>query len=703
MLIRVLLTLISLTLTSALAENAPKKSSLEIQRAMSVTYGSPAWNLDSKKIDSAFLVIKDKTSGKLLQIQLEESEPDSSNFTGQFSVSLKEGQGLKPEVYIPPQELREKDPNNRSLYEMIRSGKLARKPVVWKKNERGQTMLDVYDTREQAESALKAFQAEENLKADAKKKSLLKAIPNEASLAAAQLAARNAELQRLALEAAKREADRVRLEQIERQKMLEREKAAKALSERQRAERKARAEKLAAEAMELYKQGKYSEAEPKFRESSELDPENKTYNFYYGVTLYRNDKPNEALVMLKLSTVDEKTDIERRYYMGLIHYRLKELDPSLENFTFVASKKDPVMSPSAEFYRGVILFSQENYDPAKKSFETVIDTSSDPRLDDQAEQYLDRIASALAIKKLRENRFTFTGTLGGNYDSNVLLSPDNTSDQGGQTKVSDFRILTIADLEYRAIYTERHEFGAKVDANLTNSLKNEAAIADPWIYNLSLPYAYKGVIGSKGVKFGLKPALELLYMDPYETGTKKEILQSYYVDLDTTLVMSPKWFSLYTLEYRHDDSKGVDSEGNETNTGENNADALKYSLRTSQMFFFDNAKKEGMIFNLGYIINNATGDEKKYTRIEGGFMYLKPWIWSATWNAGLSLYRLSYGSASETRNDFNWTLNTGFSKPIKEWLTWGVAATYTDNGSNISTDDYSKYVVMSTLTVTTNF
>ncbi|NJL26055.1 MAG: hypothetical protein HC902_13400 [Calothrix sp. SM1_5_4] len=363
---------------------------------------------------------------------------------------------------------------------------------------------------------------------------------------------------------------------------------------------------------------------------------------------------------MKLAKVEGKTDLEKQYYMGLAHYRLSEIEQAQTQFQAVAEAKDPTLSPSALFYVGVIQFSQEKYEDAKKAFEGVIDTSQDPKLDDQAEQYLDRIASAIQFQKLRENKWTLTGTLGLMYDSNVLLSPDNQSDQGEDTGIADFRLLTIADAEYRPIYNENHELSAKANASLTNSAKEEAAHADPFLYTFSLPYSYKGVVWKKGYKFTAKPAYEMLYMAPTEA-TKHLTFTSYYLSLDNTFVMSNQWFSTYSFEYRLDDSRETSS------TGPNDADSTRYALRASQMLFLDKSKKEAMLGNFGYVLNAAKGDNKNYGRIELGATYVRPVRWNASWNLGLSLYQLTYPNAEENSTDFNTTLSTGITKPIREW------------------------------------
>jgi hypothetical protein len=690
--------LLALTLLVACSITAlAKGKTVEANRLMSITYGSTSWNTDSTKIDSAYLVLRDKMTGKLVQINLEETEPDSSQFYGSFSINIGENDKITPEIFVPPSNIRNSDKDNRKLYEQIQNNKLPRKPVIWKKDDRGRATLEVYDTRNQAESALKSYQNQIAASKGVQAARGLKPLPSENANLVAQQLERQLVLKKLAMEAAKQESERIRLEQIERQKTEERLKAAMAATEKERAERKARAEKLAAEAMTHFNQGKFLEAQAKFEEAVNLDPQNKSYYFKYGVSLYKNEKFNDALVALQLAEVEPKSENERNYFMGLTHYRLKELPAALDIFTGVAKSGNMALAPSSEFYRGVIFYTQERWEPAKASFETVIDTSTDPLMDQQAEEYIENIANAIATQKLRENKFTFMGSVGAMYDSNVLLAPDNASDQGSNTNIADFRLLTIGDLEYRPVYTDVHELFLKANAGLTNSLKDKSAPADPYLFSLAAPYSYKGSLAKKALKFTVKPGYELMYMAPSGSGKKDLSLNSYFILLDTTIIMNPTWFANYNFEYRGDDSQLASSVGPE------NADSIRYSLRTNQTFFLDKGRKKALSGSLGYVLNPAEGKNRRYNRLEGGVSFAQPWKWETNWNVGLSVFSLKFPDASNSRSDFNLSLTSGLTKPVKEWLLWGISGAYTKNDSNVKTQEYSKFTVMTTATFITNF
>lgn len=668
-----------------------KRPPTKADSTIKIVYASSPWNKNSTQLDSAFLFMKDSQSGKTVKIVLEESEPDSSTFEGYFSIDwAKDAEKLAPEIYIPSQNLRGEQGLTR-FHHLLSQGKLQRRPVVVKKTASGMQVIDVYDTNEQVKRALEAYKEEKRI-AQEKKKSLTKPIPSEATLEAARMAERKVQLEKLALEAAQRATERVRLEQIERQRTEERIRKAKLMAEKERKARKHEAFEIAEHAMKLYKEGKFKEAEGYFRQSIELDPDNKSYYFRYGVTLYRNNKYNEALVILKLAADQDDVETEKKYYIALTHYRLKELDSALKMFREVKAKNTAPLSSSSAFYEGLILFSQENYEEAQAPFEYVLDHSKDPSLDEKAEEYIERIQGLKRFKKLQEKRTTLTATVGATYDSNILLAPDSVTSQGSATDAGDLRGLFAGSAEYRMIYEREYEWSAKLSTMAMMTASAELSRADPTLAILSTPYSHKGTWGTKGYKLTFNPGYQVLFMDPTSSGVQTNILRSPFLTTEGTLIMSQKWFSTYSLDVRQDDSLLADS------IGPNDTDALKVTLNTKQTVFRDKAKKQAVITSLGLITNMAKGDNKTYYRLDAGVTYMTPTQWDAIWTGGLNVFRLEYPTDTNGRKDTNLTVLTGISKPVKEWFIWGVNATYSVNNSTVANNQYSKYTILTTAT-----
>lgn len=682
-----------LILIAALIIPSIALSNGSVQNAFKIQYGSKAWNQSGTTPDSAFAFIKDKTTGKIVKVVLDETEPDSSVFSGVFSVNWGNDEVIKPEVYIPPEKMKD-DPNAiKNFNSLLRSKKIKRKPLLFKKNDSGLRVLDVYDTKEQVLQAAESYKKE--LKARRAAKAPTKPIPDEATMEVARQAAKEDAIQKAKMDALEQEKTRLRQEQLEQQRLADLLKKQQMLASKEKARRKARAKKLAERALKYYVKGNYEKAEELFKKSNELDPENSSHYFKYGVTLYKNEKYSEALVILKLSKTVGQEEIEKAYYMGLTHFRLKELDSALEKFKFCKDKSHPIISPSAAFYEGLILFTLEHYKKSQASFEYVLDNSKDPKMDNKAEEYVEKIANILRFKNLQNKKNDISATLGTSYDSNVLQASDAAVDQGSPTGAS-MRGLLSFNYSRRWIYQPKHEFSTKLTTMTMYSTETAARISDPSLTSINLPYSYKGKAFGKGYKFTWDTGYEVLFMDLESAGVQTNILNGLTMNFDNTFIMNQNWFASYGVDIRQDDSLISVTDAAD------NADASKITLKTTQSYFLDKTKKRGVITNFSYATNTASGDNKTYSRIDLGSTYMAPLgKWGATWTTGLSLYNLAYSTTD--RKDNNITLNGSLSKSFKEWMTGALTASYSTNSSNQDSYNYSKYTIMATLTMTHTF
>ncbi len=680
-------------MTHSLVSQALAQVQLRSQQALRITYASSSWNQDSSQIDSAYLFIREASTNRLARILLQETEPDSAIFSGHFSLDLGSGQDLALEVYVPPLNLRMGEAQLEQFSQMIQQNQVQRRPVVIRQEPSGLYLVDVYDSQEQAERAIRALRQQAQMEQQARlaQKALEEeAQIREATRQRAEEERRQRELQRLANEATLRQLERLRLEQLEEQRAEERAQKSRALSQEGRRQRQAQAAQLSEAALKHYRAGEFVEAEELFAQILDLDPDDTSQVFRYGVSLYRNGKLDEALVQLRRAQVEGNRARERDYYLGLIHYRLQEYDQALESFTQVRQQKDKVLYPSSAFYVGLIHFGYQNFESAQKAFEQVIESSEDPRLDEQAEDYIQRIARALRFKKRQEKPWSISGTGGLMYDSNVLLAPDRAFAQGAVQDES-FRWVGEGSLEYRAIYQEHHEWTARLAGFGLYSWKDQVSNADPYLVNVSLPYLYKGTWGKRGWQLGLTPGFEALFMDPLQTGTPDNILNSPYLGITNTLTMSPEWFAAYNLELRQDLSRLQDS------IGDNDASALMIRLSTHQTHLLDPHGRRLVTGRLGAVLNQAEGKNKVYQRYELGATYLRPAPWGSLWSFGVSAYQLHFPKAEDRREDTNVGVNSSFSKPLREWLTWSVNASFMNNKSTSENNNYDKFTVMTAL------
>ncbi len=656
-----------------------KRAQVDTSKVIEVKYAISVWNKDSAAIDSGSVIVKDSVSGKVLQFQIEETAPDSGIFSGNYSVNWGENEDVIPEVYILPnnQDITLKELTQ--IKAQIDSGAIKRKPIVVRRNEFGAQVLEVFDTKEQAAQALKVLR-----EARASKQTVSQLTAGKAAKAlfdSTDLKKFAEEQERLALEIEKKRIDRLREEEAEKQRIdkLKREQSQRA--EEDNRKRQLLAIEFAESALDMYRVGKYQESEGMFRKSFELDPNNLAYYFQYGITLYRNNKYNEAIIALQLAKGKSVFEAERLYYLALSYYKSQELDDADKRFREVVATKDKKLGPISSFYCGLIKIDLKKYEEAKSDFQEVLDTSEDPQLDNRAESKMDEIDQILEFARYKEKKFIFSATFGTQYDSNITQISDSTLDQGVATSIGSGRLMSGLGLMWRPLYEKKKEWGLKIRTDYVFTMDDALADTDPFVMNLSAPYTINGKTFRKPSKLEIKPAYEFLYVGQDDSGSPEKYLTGYALDFSNSIVMKKNWYMTPALKTRYDKSD-VSSD----------QDAIRWTLSLGNIYYFDSENKKGVITEVGYGMAHAKGDSFKSSRFDLSALYTVPlkW-WDTTFAGGIYYYYLDYSEIGTVNNNYNLVINIG--KPITEWLDLSFISTYMLNKSNTDSSEYKRYTI----------
>lgn len=688
-------------------ETIPRKTGINIdsKSAIRLNYGRRDWNSDATKIDEAIIFLREGSTGRIVQIQAEESAPDSAVFSGTYSINWKNIESLRLEFYAPPQKLLADVAGRRKITQMIDSKELRRLPFVLRKDPvTGIQNIELFDSVEQARLAYKAFQSEQQLLQALQGKATQRGQPVNPGAVSERdqtvdtaLLAERAEFEKLSRDL----AERVRLGQIESQRLAQLIQSYSALTPAQRATRKTQAQAAADQAMIDYRADRFTEAKASFDSAVELDPTNRSYYFQYGVTLYKLDEYNRSLVYLDLADGKGVSAVEKEFYRGLNFYRLKDGNSAIAAFGKVVDAKDVEISPSANFYRGLVYFEKKSWPEARTEFQAVLDQSKDPALDERAEAYLENILRQQQFDAERAKRWTLSGTFGTLYDDNVLLSSDSDRDRGTATNLEAFRTLLVGSARYRPLYEENREFAAQLDVMTMYSVGTDfqstqtLTNSDPTIVGLTLPWTYKGLFRGKGYKFDFVPGYEMTYMS-IENNEMKAIYNSALIGFQNLFVMDERWYMNVNVDLRQDTSALNSS------TGDNNSSALKTKLTWSNINFLED-KKQLILSDVAYTSNAALGKNSVFNRIDLGAGYVFPWKWGTTVLSKLSYYLLTYPENSNGRVDNSATLTLGMSRPATEKLMLGLTGTYTINSSNVESNQYKKLNLMLTLSASEVF
>ena len=455
--------------------------------------------------------------------------------------------------------------------------------------------------------------------------------------------------------------------------------------------------------MALYNQQKYVEAESKFVQSTELDPSNNSYNFQYGATLYRNEKYNKSLVMLDLANGPSVNSNEKLFFKGLNHIKLQEFESAKKEFGDVKDSKDKQLSGTAAFYIGVIQFQKEELDEAKTNFEFVLDNSTDPKLDQQAESYIEQIANIMIFKENAKKKFILSASVGASYDSNILSTSNSQIASGDATNLAGYRMPYSVGIEYRPIYTENHEFSLQINYSdmysLDDKFKSSATFQsqDPLSLTVKLPYKYKSIIFGKPFQLGVNAGYDTLKMNADGVGPREAIVNSTYVSNENVVVMADDYFASYNLELRSDESL------TDAAASEDESSASRISFSTSHTRFVDSKKTKANIYDFGFSMNSAEGENQKYQKIDLGYSYMNPVLTDSTLITKLGAHYQNYPEHLVGRKDTDIGLTVTLSKPLNPSTGLAVVANYTSNSSSLETSSYNKYSVMAVVSWTEGY
>ena len=654
-------------------------------------YKSKSWNKNPNEIDHPSVLLRDSQSKKMVRVQLEETDVNSGHFWGSYSVTFGE-QDLTPELYFPPQSLLT-NPNSMATIEaMIKDGTLIRKPYFIRDEGKGFHILTIFDSKEQAIQALDEYR---------KLRTQTKSPVSEGALQAQEKAEKE-KTQKEALAQAAREADlRSKLESDERARIEYYKKQFDQLSPAEKAKRQLQAKQVVATGMQQYGKGNYKDASASYIKAIELDPYTTSFYFQYGISLYQTKEYNRALAILNMSKDSEVNVAEKAFYMGSIHMELKETDNAVKKYEVAKAQKDPKYSGMAAFYAGLLQYSAEKYDQAKANFEFTLDNSSDPKMDAQAETYIEQIANVLAFKKEQEKKYIINANLGLMYDSNILSIARSQVDQ--QTELAGYRWSYGGSIERRFLYTAEKDFSTILSASdLYSTNKSFAAEksfqdTDPLTLSLYFPFHLKGKAFDKGYQMTINPGYETMFMNADASGGRESITDSFVLKNDHTFSMNATWFAMYALELRSDTYKIDASKGTD-----DDATATKITASTTQTFFQNDKKTEAWIAELGMSQNTAKGVNSTYNRVDFAATYMSPLKWDVNWNARLGFYYADYNKHTVGRKDTDTALTLGLNKPLSEKVSANLSGTYTNNASTLDSSDYNKYVILTTFTWTTS-
>lgn len=674
------------------AEPLNQRLYIDTQKKTEITFESPSWNKKSKVQESRTLFLRNRKTGELVGIELRETSSNSGIFTAKFDNLWKDSEKfVTPEIYLGS-ELEMASPEAaRAMQQEIRKGLVPRKAFFLEPNDEGQRIV-VHNSKAEAFENFARF-----MRIQSEKREL------EEVMARAQEAAELEKTRQLEIERLKAvEQMKLAQEQAEKIKREEALRKQKELDQRTRQLRKQQAAEFSRKAMEAYQKREFKLAEELFGKSVDLDPENNQIYFQYGVSAYQNGNDLKAIALLKIADYGDFSRYERDYYKGLAYFRLKDLDPAESAFASVLSLNDQKLAPSAAFFLGVVRFQREKYTEAKDAFEFVLDQSTDPALDRQADSYIEQIANILSFQEKQKKPWTLSFNAGLLSDSNILSAATNTA-----TEQSGYRLSIGAGVDYRFRYKEKSEASIRWSLSDLNSVWNSRfqyndsfQRYDPLVTSLTNPWKWRRQWGQTPVQIGLTPGFDTIHMDVdglsnedfltrfYSLRRRELILSSVFLKNDYSFVLRPQWLSTPSIEIRSDTSMIEASE-------EEDQKALKTTLNWNNAWFLDEKLSRGHLVDLGASVNSALGNNQKYQRWDMSYSFITGILKDSGLSARLNYASVKYPNHSSSRSDSQINASLGLRTPLgKKWV-WVNSLGHSINSSNLDSFQYSRTTLQS--------
>jgi hypothetical protein len=379
----------------------------------------------------------------------------------------------------------------------------------------------------------------------------------------------------------------------------------------------------------------------------------------------------DAIANFKHALAIKPADKAALVSLGIAYSRSGDI-PNARDTLQQALAADPA-DARTKYELGIVLFKLGDREGAKGQFAAVSSGPAGETLKASAREYLDMIASGAGAEK---KKFSLNVLAGGQYDSNVILDPDNPVVPG--LKKADWRFIATLDGAYRFIDKEKttadagYSFYQGLNDTLTDFNVQQHAVTLSGRYNateksrfdLRYEFLYSLVGGDKySAVHQVKPSADLSF-------TKDTVTEFFY---------------------SYENKKFYDSGLFPTNTdrnGNNNAGGLTHTIVLS--------KQSAVTAGYAYDRDSTDTDFWNYTGNKG-FLSFQSKLFDTGIALSASYYDKKYGGVppgfTEKRQDSTREYSAALDRRIARNVNLNLSDLYVQNRSNLSLYEYRRNLV----------
>lgn len=407
---------------------------------------------------------------------------------------------------------------------------------------------------------------------------------------------------------------------------------------------------------------------------------------------YKSGQFESSLAVLKKlsSETEDKTDIY--YLMGLNYYKIQNCEQAEKLLDQVTRSETSVKVSKAYLYLGLCQYIRKEYDKSINSLELSLDTSTDPKQDVQVDKIIERVLQAQAQAEKNKLKYTLGFGVTYAYDSNVLSVAETDRSLKGNV------INAAAFGSYKAYVDETSTLEPIIffsdNITYTSEFKESDYLqsADATQVLISTPYKTKFAEGNNDVSFNLG-----LFFLPNGNERRKLAIESiffkdnltYFLDAQNALAVK------IVGGYDHSEVEFSNEEDNQT--------ALKIDFSVGIKKFLESLKNHTVSADVGFLINDAKGDDAKYRKLYATVGYSKPQFFKTNETFKLNYYKSDYIKSELDRTDVNYNLTYSLAADLTERLSLSGSLSYSESKSTVDEYDYFDHTVGLQLFYVTQF
>lgn len=405
-----------------------------------------------------------------------------------------------------------------------------------------------------------------------------------------------------------------------------------------------------------------------------------------GIHALNNGQYEEALKDLldaeSISPPSGPQQAELQYNLGLALFRLERFKEAAPRFLRAAAQS-PDLEANARYFAGAAFYRQGLMDDARDELEKVGTAANPSAVAGPAHDLLGRIGAA----RLERKRLTLKAGIGVQYDSNVVLLPDDAPIPSGISDKKDVRMVGTFQAGFQPIRSARWDGG--IDYRFYQS----------WHQDLN---QFNVQNHDVGVSLGHRPSprpyrFEFFYRFSDARVDQEDYLRTHTAGWKMDLAAGPA--DRMRLEYRYQNKDFIESD---RFPGQDERSGINHAVGLSHDHFFVGQQGD---LAIGYTYDRdiTRGDDWDYQghRLHVGLIAPPDWIggWAHPALEAEAVFRpyenpnsLSAKTPPEKRKDMIQTYTLTLSRPLTPWLSVAARYLYNINASNLDAFDYHRQI-----------